>query len=72
MQVSLGLGASTKRTRRWEFLEEMDRVVPWSSMVAEIAQSIPEGKRGRPPFPVESLLRIRLMLQWFTLSDPVI
>lgn len=69
-QSSLGLGASTKRTRRREFLEEMDRVVPWTDLVAEIAPFMPEGKRGRPPFPVESLLRIHFMQQWFTLSDP--
>ncbi len=48
----------------------MDRVVPWSNLVAEIAPFMPEGKRGRPPFPVESLLRIHFMQQWFTLSDP--
>ena len=48
----------------------MDRVVPWSALVAEIAPFMPEGKRGRPPFPVESLLRIHFMQQWFTLSDP--
>lgn len=69
-QSSLGLGTSTKRTRRREFLDEMDRVVPWSALVAEIAPFMPEGKRGRPPFPVESLLRIHFMQQWFTLSDP--
>jgi IS5 family transposase len=69
-QSSLGLGTSTKRTRRREFLDEMDRVVPWSNLVAEIAPFMPEGKRGRPPFPVESLLRIHFMQQWFTLSDP--
>ena len=69
-QSSLGLGTSTKRTRRREFLDEMDRVVPWSDLVAEIAPFMPEGKRGRPPFPVESLLRIHFMQQWFTLSDP--
>ena len=69
-QSSLGLGVSTKRTRRWEFLDEMDRVVPWTDLVGEIAPFIPEGKRGRPPFPVESLLRIHFMQQWFTLSDP--
>ena len=69
-QSSLGLGASTKRTRRREFLDEMDRVVPWSDLVAQIAPFMPEGKRGRPPFPVESLLRIHFMQQWFTLSDP--
>ena len=62
--------SSTKRTRRREFLDEMDRVVPWSDLVAEIAPFMPEGKRGRPPFPVESLLRIHFMQQWFTLSDP--
>ena len=48
----------------------MDRMVPWSDLVAEIAPFMPEGKRGRPPFPVESLLRIHFMQQWFTLSDP--
>src|SRR5690606_28132385 len=69
-QSSLGLGTSTKRTRRREFLDEMDRVVPWSDLVAEIAPFMPEGKRGRPPFPVEALLRIHFMQQWFTLSDP--
>ena len=69
-QSSLGLGTSTKRTRRREFLDEMDRVVPWSALAAEIAPFMPEGKRGRPPFPVESLLRIHFMQQWFTLSDP--
>ena len=48
----------------------MDRVVPWSELVALIAPYMPEGKRGRPPFPLESLLRIHFMPQWFTLSDP--
>ena len=69
-QTSLELGTSTKRTRRREFLEEMDRVVPWTELVALIAPYLPDGKRGRPPFPVESLLRIHFMQQWFTLSDP--
>jgi IS5 family transposase len=39
-------------------------------LVAQIAPFMPESKRGRPPFPVESLLRIHFMQQWFTLSDP--
>jgi len=69
-QSSLGLGTATKRTRRREFLDEMDRVVPWSALVAEIEPFMPEGKRSRPPFPVESLLRIHFMQQWFTLSAP--
>ena len=69
-QLGLGLGNSTKRTRRREFLEQMDRVVPWADLVALIAPFMPEGKRGRPPFPTEALLRTHFMQQWFTLSDP--
>ena len=71
-QASLVLGTSTKRTRKREFLGEMERVVPWSDLVSLVAPYLPEGRRGRPPFPVESLLRIHFMQQWFTLSDPAV
>jgi IS5 family transposase len=69
-QTSLGLGQSSKRTRRRVFLEEMDHVVPWSELVALISPFMPEGRRGRPPFAVEVMLRIHFMQQWFNLSDP--
>jgi transposase, IS5 family len=32
-QASLGLGNSTKRTRKREFLSKMERVVPWPALV---------------------------------------
>ena len=69
-QQSLGLGQSGKRTRRREFLGEMERVVPWSELVALVSPYLPEGRRGRPPFPAEAMLRIHFMQQWFNLSDP--
>jgi len=69
-QASLGLGDSTKRTRKREFLAQMERVVPWQALVALVAPYAPEGRRGRPPFSVETMLRIHFMQQWFTLSDP--
>jgi IS5 family transposase len=69
-QASLGLGQSSKRTRRRAFLEEMDRVVPWTELVSLISPFMPEGRRGRPPFAVEVMLRIHFMQQWFNLSDP--
>ena len=69
-QVDLGLNLTTKRTRKREFLAEMERVVPWAALIALIAPYAPEGKRGRPPFAVETMLRIHFMQQWFTLSDP--
>jgi transposase, IS5 family len=69
-QADLGLHLSTKRTRKREFLDEMERVVPWADLVALIAGYAPEGKRGRPPFALHTMLRIHLMQQWFGLSDP--
>lgn len=69
-QASLGLGNSTKRTRKAVFLAEMERVVPWKALVELVAPYAPEGRRGRPPFAVETMLRIHFMQQWFTLSDP--
>ena len=66
-QADLGLNLTTKRTRKRVFLDEMERVVPWRSLVEVIARHAPEGKRGRPPFAVEMILRIHFMQQWFTL-----
>jgi IS5 family transposase len=39
-------------------------------LVTLIAPYAPEGKEGRPPFAVQTMLRIHFMQQWFTLSDP--
>ena len=69
-QTDLGLNLTTKRTRKREFLDEMNRVVPWAALVELISPYAPEGKKGRPPFALETMLRIHFMQQWFTLSDP--
>lgn len=62
-QVSLGLANSNKRTRKREFLDSMDRVVPWADLVALIEPYAPEmGRRGQRPFCVEALLRIHFLL----------
>jgi IS5 family transposase len=69
-QTDLGLNLTTKRTRKREFLAQMERVVPWTALVELVMPYAPEGKKGRPPFAVEAMLRIHFMQQWFTLSDP--
>jgi IS5 family transposase len=69
-QMDLGLNLSTKRTRNREFLDEMTRVVPWQKLIALIEPHYPKGKTGRPPFPIQTMLRIHFMQQWFSLSDP--
>ena len=69
-QTSLDLNLSSRRTRKQDFLAQMERVVPWAALVELIAPYYPEGKNGRPPFALETMLRVHFMQQWFTLSDP--
>jgi IS5 family transposase len=72
-QISLattGFEIVTKRTRKREFLDEMNQVVPWAELIALIEPHAPAGKTGRPPFAVSTMLRIHFMQQWFGLSDP--
>ena len=63
-QMDLGLNLSTKRTRKREFLDEMTRVVPWQKLIALIEPHYPKGKTGRPPFPIQTMLRIHFMHVW--------
>jgi IS5 family transposase len=61
-----------KRTRRERFLSEMERVVPWKALLELIEPHYPKtsSKGGRPPYPLQTLLRIHLLQQWYDLSDP--
>lgn len=69
-QLGLGLNLSTKKTRKREFLEEMECVVPWGVLVQIVEPHYPKAKTGRPPFGIETMLRIHYLQQWFGLSDP--
>ena len=69
-QLGLGLNLSTKKTRKGKFLDEMERVVPWAALVQIVEPHCPRAKTGRPPFAVETMLRIHYLQQWFSLSDP--
>jgi transposase, IS5 family len=69
-QLGLGLNLSTKKTRKAKFLDEMERVVPWAALVEIVEPHCPRAKTGRPPFAVETMLRIHYLQQWFSLSDP--
>jgi transposase, IS5 family len=59
-----------KKTRREVFLEEMEQVVPWKSLLSLIEPLYPIAGRGRHPYPLETMLRVHLMQNWFGLSDP--
>ena len=62
----------TKRkvTRRERFLAEMDAVIPWTRLLALVTPHYATAGRGRRPLPVETMLRVYCLQQWFDLSDP--
>lgn len=59
-----------KVTRREQFLLEMERVVPWERILGVIRPYYPVAGNGRPPLPLEKMLRVHFLQQWFGLSDP--
>ncbi len=72
-QMSFGdaeYAGKRKQTRREVFLDEMEQVVPWESLLKLIEPFYPMAGRGRHPYPLETMLRMHLMQNWFGLSDP--
>ena len=62
-----------KPTRREQFLDEMNKVIPWDGLCEVIEPFYPKPKgAGRPPIGVERMLRIHFLQHWFNLSDPAV
>jgi len=59
-----------KKTRRERFLDEMDKVIPWDDLTQVIVRHYPKAGNGRQPMPLERMLRIYFLQQWYGLSDP--
>ena len=49
-----------KKTRKEEFLDVMEEIIPWDEWVAIIKPYYPSGKRGRPTKGIEKMLRMYL------------
>jgi len=58
-----------KKTKREEFLEIMEDIIPWDKWTNIVEPVYPKGKRGRPPVAIETILRMYLLQVWFNLSD---
>ena len=60
-----------KKTRKEQFLEEMDSIIPWKELTEVIEPFYPKPKgAGRRPIGIERMLRIHFIQHWFNLSDP--
>lgn len=65
-------GKRKKKTKREEFLDSMNEIIPWDHWIELINEHYPSGKRGRPPRGIETMLRMYLMQNGFNLSDVAI
>ena len=62
--------ANRKRTTRREaFLDAMESIIPWNEWMKLIAPFYVQKERGRRLIPLETMLRMYLMQNWFGLSD---
>ena len=57
------------RTKKKEFLAQIDRIVPWGEWIEEIKPCYYKGERGNKPYDLELMLRIYLLQNLYDLSD---
>lgn len=60
---------SQVRTKKREFLAEIDRIVPWGEWISLIRPYYYKGERGNKPYDLEQMLRIYLVQNLYNLSD---
>ena len=73
-QTLTGFECYGKTTRRAQFLADMHLIVPWAELAAVVEPIYPKISEagGRPPLPLERMLRVYFLQLWFNLSDPAV
>lgn len=56
-------------TRKKEFLDVMNRMIPWSEWVAMVEPCYYKGERGNKPYDLERMLRIHILQKLYDLAD---
>ena len=59
-----------RKTRREKFLERMEGLIPWQKFEQQLSKKYSQGKAGRKPYPLSTMLRIHIMQLIYNLSDP--
>ena len=60
---------SQVRTKKKEFLEQIERIVPWGEWLNLIKPCYYKGERGNKPYDLELMLRIYLIQNLYDLAD---
>ena len=50
----------------------MEHAVPWARLLERLEPLYPKGERGRPPIPLERMLRVYFVQQWYGLADEAV
>lgn len=67
---SIDFSVHYKSTKRQEFLQKMDQIMPWKEITAIIEPYYPKSEMGRPAIGLGKMIRIHFLQHWFSLSDP--
>lgn len=57
------------KTRKKEFLNQIERIIPWNELIELTKPYYYKGKRGNKPYDLELMLRIHLLQNLYNLSD---
>ena len=57
------------RTKKKEFLGQMEWILPWGKWLAMIQLCYYKGERGNKPYDLERMLRIYMIQNLYNLSD---
>lgn len=57
------------RTKKKEFLEQIDRIVPWGEWKAIIQPYYYKGERGNKPYDLDFMIRLYMLQNLYNLSD---
>ena len=56
-------------TKKKEFLDQIERIVPWKEWLAMIQPCYYKGERGNKPYPLEVVLRLYVVQNLYDLAD---
>ena len=68
--ADLEYGQKKRKTRREEFLEKLEALVPWQRLEERIEPHYFRGERGRKPYALSVMLRVHVVQLGYNLSDP--
>lgn len=61
-----------RRTKKEDFLDSMDEIIPWKDWVGQIEPYYYNNIRGRHAKDIETMLRMYLLQNWYHLSDEAV